>query len=439
MFGPSRCLIVPTILAFLASFATAGPDEHSTSQGRSQPAEQSKPKDCWLETIDLGLGFGLSSKDALYWQSTDGQIKIKAGGRIQWDYGWLGGDAVRDDTGQDIESQGEFRRLWFYVSGDLAEMVDFKFEFDFAETHILMEDFYIRLKQLPILGNLQLGHFEEPFNLEELVSNKYVTFIERGLPNVFAPAYNWGIMAQNTAFDERMTWAVGAFRAYVNNDFGRWGSSSQGEACAMTGRVTFLPLYEESGRELIHLGAAYSIRRPEGTISFSQRPEAHMVPKLTNTGRIDADRVHLLGGEAAWVHGPLSLQGEYIAAAVDAAGGQDDLWFNSMYVQASYFLTGEHRPYDTKNGFFTGIKPKKNFLTGGGPGAWELATRLSYLDLNEGDVASTASRMLDFTCGVNWYLNPNLRISGNYIRSCINGSLTSDAADIFLVRLQVAF
>ncbi|HDZ21694.1 MAG TPA: porin, partial [Phycisphaerae bacterium] len=69
----------------------------------------------------------------------------------------------------------------------------------------------------------------------------------------------------------------------------------------------------------------------------------------------------------------------------------------------------------------------------------EVAMRLSSIDLNDGDLSTSAHNMRDLTVGLNWYLNPNMRISGNYIRSCVNGPLTSDAADIFLIRLQIAF
>lgn len=68
-----------------------------------------------------------------------------------------------------------------------------------------------------------------------------------------------------------------------------------------------------------------------------------------------------------------------------------------------------------------------------------VGARASTIDLNDGDLSTSAHRMTDLTVGLNWYLNPNMRISGNYIRSCVSGPLTSDAADIFLIRLQIAF
>ena len=406
------------------------------------PASDSGNDDLWMRSYTL---LGDEGDWRFYWKqgvhldSPEDFLKLKFGGRLQWDYGWYNGNQLRDDRSLDLESQGEVRRARLYMSGEMAKILAFKFQFDFAGKDTTMKDFYLRVKKLPYVGNFTIGHFYEPFSLETLTSGKYTTFIERALPTAFSPERNWGMRLDNHAFDERMTWALGVYHAYVNNDLAHWGSSSQGQATAMTGRVTYLPCYKDKGRKLLHVGAAYSLRRPEESIKFEQRPEAHMMKTLTSTGSFYAKRVHLLGTEVAWVHGPFSVQAEYIAAGVNVRREADDVWLQGMYVQTSYFLTGEHRPYDTKTGVFKGVKPKKNFLSGGGIGAWEVAARFSTIDLNDGDLSTSAHRMTDLTVGLNWYLNPNMRISGNYVRSCVKGPLTSDAADIFLLRLQIAF
>ena len=112
--------------------------------------------------------------------------------------------------------------------------------------------------------------------------------------------------------------------------------------------------------------------------------------------------------------------------------GDPRFWAASL--QASYFLTGEHRPYKASDGAFTRVKPLKNYSKDGGQGAWELAARLSYMNLNDGDVSG--GRLRDLTLGVNWYLNPNVRTMWNYILAD-----PSEGGDLnaFLWRLQVAF
>ena len=79
----------------------------------------------------------------------------------------------------------------------------------------------------------------------------------------------------------------------------------------------------------------------------------------------------------------------------------------------------------------------------GGPGAWELALRWSWLDLNDEDVRG--GEETNYTLGVNWYLNPNYRLMFNYIytdvedRGGVEDGFQDGSANIFAMRFQVDF
>jgi phosphate-selective porin OprO/OprP len=89
------------------------------------------------------------------------------------------------------------------------------------------------------------------------------------------------------------------------------------------------------------------------------KPTCHLTG-LVDTGTFMADEQHLLGAEAAGVIGPFSLQSEFIYSTLDTEFmGDADLY--GWYVFASYFLTGESRPYKTSNGTFDRIRPQSEF------------------------------------------------------------------------------
>ncbi|HHT9116439.1 MAG: porin [Planctomycetes bacterium] len=379
-------------------------------------------------------------KEGLNFDTINKNFKLKIGGRIQQDWGWFREDKeIRDTIGDQVDG-AEFRRARIYLSGTIYNNIDFKMEYDFAGGgRPSFTDVFVELKEIPVVGNFKVGHFKEPFSLEELTSSNYITFMERSLPNVFAPARNTGMMLHNTLADKRMTWATGVFRNA--DDFGdSEGNESTEGGYSFSGRLTGLPWYEEEGRKLLHTGIGYSYQNAfQNEIRYRQRPEMGMADRFVDTGTIkDAEATHLFGPELALVYGPFSLQTEYIFANVDLEdGGGSDPEFSGFYVYGSYFLTGENRRYSTKSGSFDMVKPKKIFKWGESLGAIELAARYSALDL--ADEAISGGRLQDTTVGVNWYLNPNMRIMLNYVHSEADVSGKDGSADLVGMRFNIFF
>lgn len=232
-----------------------------------------------------------------------------------------------------------------------------------------------------------------------------------------------------------MTWAAGVFRQTDS-----FGDGVGGRDYNVTARVTALPWYQDKGRKLLHFGLGYTHQNYEDDeIRFRARPESHLAPRLVDTGTFGAEYGDLIGTEAALVYGPFSLQAEYVHALMQGRGwriGDPHFWAAS--VQASYFLTGEHRPYKTSTGTFDRVRPLRNFTwrrgDDNGPGAWELAARYSHLRLNDAGV--DGGRLRDFSLGLNWYLNPNMRTMWNYVFA---DPTEGGNVDIFQWRFQIAF
>lgn len=373
-------------------------------------------------------------KDGLRLETADKQFKLKIGGRLMNDWTFIDADkGVEEALGDDLEDGVEFRYARIDISGLLYERVEFRTEYDFAGGDADFKNVYIGFLDLPVVGNLRVGHFEQPFSLEKMTSGKYRAFQEVSLHGALVPGMDTGIMLYDGALGGRMSWAAGVFR--TTNDFGE----GEGDGVYnLTGRLTGLPIYEDDGKTLLHLGAAFSHRDPgEDSLDFRSRPESHLVDELLDTGNLFVNSAEVIGAELALVRGQFSLQGEYVHVFVDELRGEDeDPELHGFYVFASYFLTGESRAYNLKEGAFGRVRPLRNFdwQEGGGSGAWELALRYSHLDLDTS--CCDGGELQGFTAGLNWHLNPNTRIMLNYVFADLDD--TGDV-NVFQMRFQVDF
>ena len=370
-----------------------------------------------------------SWNNGLQFDSADGNFQVRIGGRIHNDWAFFSSaDAIENVVGP-IQDGTEFRRTRLHVDGQIHRNVNFRAEYDFAGG-LAVRDVSVGVSELPGVGNVRVGHFKEPFSLEEITSDNYITFLERSLPNTFAPSRNIGIMAFRALPQQRMTLQLGLFR-----DTNGVGEGFGDGKYNLTGRVTGRPWYADGGRKLFHAGLAYSRRKSvEGQFRFSGRPEAHLAPSFVDTGSFAGSTLHLIGTEAMLVLGPASVQSEYMHAFADRPGaGRAD--FSSFYVFGSYFLTGEHRTYSNEDGLPGRIRPNRNFGgLGDGWGAWEVVARFSRLDLDDQPIFGGV--LQDATLGLNWYLNPNTRIMWNYVAA---DRVDIGRANSFQTRFQVDF
>jgi len=237
--------------------------------------------------------------------------------------------------------------------------------------------------------------------------------MERALPSAFSPARNTGFMASNAVMDKRLLWQAAAAKNTNASGFGFDDHSGWN----LTARLVGVPLYEDGGEKVVHLGFGYSHQfRDDFMLRYRQRPEAHLAKFFGDTGStIPTEDIDIINPEFAVVWGPASFQAEYTHSFVQGDGATDTSFWG-IYAQASYFLTGEHRNYALGKGSFGRVSPNANFNpTKGDWGAFEVAARFSYLDLNDEFVRG--GKMWDVSAGINWYLYPNARIALNYVHS----------------------
>ncbi|MGD8286007.1 MAG: porin [Desulfobacterales bacterium] len=391
-------------------------------------------------------------KDGLRVESKDGKFKTRWGGRVQLDWASIEADGDMEDALIDAGENGplegngvEFRRLRLYSRGILYETIGFRLEIDFADFDVDVKDAYLDFLKVPYVGNnvLRIGHTREPISLEELTSSNNITFMERALPVLaFAPSRNTGILLWNNLLDKRLLWQAGLY--YNTDDNGV--SFNNFSNTDLTARIAGTPWYRDD-KHLLHLGLGYSRKfrnedrdDNDAKLRFRARPESHITDvRLANTDRYNADGADLLNPELALVYGPFSLQGEYFWVNNDASA-VDDPTFTGWYAYGSWMITGESRSYSQSGGFFGGVKPNNNFHMGQpGWGAFELGFRYSRLDLTDSDIKG--GEQDDVTVGLNWYLNPAVRIMLNYVYADLDDrdNVPDGNTSILQSRFQVAF
>ncbi len=422
-----------------ASSISAG----STYEQRLEAMEQQLEELKLAQAEQTAKNAGGANTLRAYWDKTlkfetqDKQFTVRAGGRINYDMGFIKQDAANTKKFGMIPNQSEFRRARIELEGTAYSNFYWKFQVDFGGGAWAFKDVYMGIKDIPVVGAVQVGNQYEPFVLEHWTSDKYDPFIEYSLPgDAFAPQRHPGIVVLNN-YKERVAWQFGLFRG----DSDSLGTESSNSGYAFTGRLSGTPLYLDEGKELIHLGVAYSRRDPLGAaVSYSDRPEWHgSSKKFVSASVSKVDAVDLLGLEAAAVWGPVSVQGEFIQSNLTrTSGGGNDASFNGWYVEGSWFITGENRKYNGKTGEFTRVSPKKDFGKDGGFGAWEAVARYSSLDLNDTSAKIAGGKENDLTLGLNWYLNPNMRVMFNYIHA-MTSTPDVGSANIALVRFQADF
>ena len=411
------------------------------------------------------------------------QVRVFYDGTVGSDGGVLD-NAMGSGTGA--------RQLRLTWKGSMYDMIEYSFSVDFGGSGSYnFKDCFGGFYNLPWGIGVRAGHFKEPWSMEELSSTADTVMMEKSCLNNFkniAGGRNNGLMIHNWHEADRFSWAVGVFAASMREGLDSNGTALtcfsnglQKDNYAFTSRLTFLPYYQQwcDGRETFwHIGAAYTYRkfdtstgRPgaRGT-SVSTRPDNALQGNLLNSGTMTGlDSLNGFQFDTAFVYGSLALEFEQAFYWLDdsncKAAGTDSPMISAGYVQVSYCLTGEGRNYKKGGGFLGGITPncpyynicKDGMHMFSGPGAWEIAYRCSWADLDDlagtstdggitwvGGYGNNVGHTFTHTIGLNWYLNKNTRLmfdysygNADYVGGINDGK--SGWASIFGTRFQLIF
>jgi phosphate-selective porin OprO/OprP len=266
-----------------------------------------------------------------------------------------------------------------------------------------------------------------------------------------------GVMAFDSYWDDRATAALSLARVgkQTVNPFSFGAGTGE---YAITGRLTGLPVYQEDGRRLLHLGIGYDYSGTDADqFAVANRPlvragaGSQQVPDIIRTGTFfTSDPVQILNVEFATVLNRLSLSAEYLLArgtnifeqfsAGNFSGPRGNATYHGMYVEAGMFLNpADYRRYNKAQAVWD-----RQIVTDHTP--VQLVCRYSYLDLTSGTPVLTqtsgtqAGQEHDITAGVNWYFNSQAHFMVNYVYTDLDYvDCTSGAINGLGCRLHLDF
>ena len=436
-----------------------------------------------------GVAFADASetKGGIKIKTDDGRFEASVGGRIHFD-----GNLISEDNGAfnntatgsnnpaNMSNSGfYFRRIYLTLAGKLYGWT-YKIENDFAGNNSsgaasnAFQDVYLATEIGP--GELQIGQ-RKPFRaMEDLTSSNDILMIERPFASSSGGLFAAGLGGrefQDGLFyhgnGDNYTWGVSFTSLRAINTPGTEGIST-------STRGTFTPLNEEGS--IIHLGANFSYERPANNQSAAvATTPATLGAQAVYGGRRGAtaslgltdNNVGTWGVEYANVFGPWFAQAEYynqlqLASDKNIAGGSvatapTNQTIEAYYVQTSWFVTGESKPYKKKDGVFGNPKPLNDW------GAVELTGRYDSAKNKDNPNACAAAgiaaagaatdaanaaviaggrnncRVSNITLGANYYVNPNVRFMLNYIIGKYDLGTTngSDSPNALAARAQISF
>ena len=331
----------------------------------------------------------------------------------------------------------ELSRARLGLKGRVFDHFDYEVEREFRGTFgsdyplFPWTDVYIRTRGYgPV--DIKGGQFKLPFGMEQNTSAAQLDFVYRTRASDFlTPGRDKGVLMTGRLLDKwRVNYGAGVFKNDGQNAHER-------EAAVKSGGRTFAAHMKaepfrkaRSPLRRLQFGVAVTA----SNVPENQTPNGNSIRAETVAGEAFAHRMYVhgrrlrFGTETSWTRGSFAIKSEFIHVSEERKNAgiemQDlpALISQGWYLSSTWVITGEKKTEE--------VRPKKDFLTGGGFGAIEIAGRYEALwfgsALNSGvpsrsprapNVLANGDRVV--TAGVNWYLNRFSKIQINGIREIL--------------------
>ncbi len=292
----------------------------------------------------------------------------------------------------------------------------------------------------PTWAQIRVGLFKEPFSLEALTADLFLTFVERSLiVRNFCQIEDIGIMVYGDFLSDRIAYSIGMFN-------GRGRRIDNNNNKEIVGRLVYR-LFDLRKYGQFHLGISGSGGRHDEDLSetFFVTEEDTRFWEWQNGVEVHSTRIRW-GMDVEWLVGPFEFRAEYLYAN----WGKIERYYRSKnfeaqggYVQCSYILTGEEKPRNNP------VIPKYNYDPYNDHwGAWEIGLRYEVFYASKAmideDFAKGANDLHGPTFSLNWYLNPRIvmKLDGQHLwfnRTVFFNSHRFNQESVIVWRVQCLF
>ena len=301
---------------------------------------------------------------------------------------------------------------------------------DVPTQKFLVRETGVMIEVPEIWGNIFIGRTKEGVSLNKVMVGYAGWTMERAtISDATIPILADGIKWLGWIPKKRLLWNLG----FYGDRFSE-GQTFSTYAHQIAGRIAWVPMESEEKGRVLHVGLNLRFGKPDdGKLQLRSRPEAFPAPYFVDTGSFAADSTRMTGVEAYYRPGSLLFGTEYYFLKADTPASGNPLVHGGDVVM-TWLATGETRVYNTRGGFFNQVSPLRPVFQGG-PGAWEIVTRFSYIDLDS--AAIHGGKFWRFTPMVNWHLSDNVRLELNYGYGSLNRFGLVGKTQFFQSRLQL--
>ncbi|HSP06343.1 MAG TPA: porin, partial [Acidobacteriota bacterium] len=366
--------------------------------------------------------------------SPDGDFVIKLRGIVQADSRFFFQDQV---TAIDTFT---LRRVRPIIEGTVFKIFDFRITPDFGGGTTVLQDAYLDARFNPAF-KLRFGKAKSPFGLERLQSASDIEFIERSLANNLVPNRDLGIQAVGDLAGGKLNYAIAVMNGVVD---GGSADTDLGNGKDAVGRIFAQPV---TG---LGIGIAFSAGTEKGFLlapslptyrTSGQQPFFRYRVSTTIDATVVADgNRYRYSPQFYYYNGPVGILGEYVFTSQKVRKGPNTATIgnNGVNLNVYYVLTGEKASYKY-------VVPDHPFdLDAGGWGAFEAVFRYSRLDIDNdafpvfADPGLFSTLANNWTVGLNWYLNKNVKFVFDYDQTNFDGGALK-TEKLFVTRFQIAF